>query len=95
MGQLVLYFIFTLSNTVGHNEEYVMKNKKLDFDNKSSLYYMLMEHAGIADETNGQRLKGCSVDQMFDDMFEQQETARAVDEPEPKYKCKLKRGLEL
>ena len=63
-----------------------MKNKKLDFDNKSSLYYMLMEHAGIADETNGQRLAGCSVDQMFDDMFEQQETSRAVDEPAIKYK---------
>ena len=47
---------------------------------------MLMEHAGVADETNGQRLAGCSVDQMFDDMFEQQETSRAVDEPEPKYK---------
>ena len=72
-----------------------MKNKKLDFDNKSSLYYMLMEHAGVASETDGQRLKGCSVDQMFDDMFEQQETSRAVDAPEPKYKCKLKRGLEI
>ena len=51
------------------NEVCIMK--KLDFDNH--LYYLLMDHAGIADETNGQRLAGCSVDQMFDDMFDKQE----------------------
>jgi len=28
--------------------------KKLDFDNKNSLYYLLMEHAGIAGETDGE-----------------------------------------
>ena len=51
--------------------------KKLDFDNKNSLYYLLMEHAGIAGETDGERLKGLSVDQMFDEILGQQE------EPEP------------
>ena len=54
-----------------------MKNKKLDFDNKSSLYYLLMEHAGVASETDGQRLNGCSVDQMFDELLRDQE------QPEP------------
>ena len=49
--------------------------KKLDFNN--SLYYLLMEHAGVASETDGQRLKGCSVDQMFDDLLRDQE------QPEP------------
>ena len=44
---------------------------------KNSLYYLLMEHAGIADETDGERLKGLSVDQMFDELLGQQE------EPEP------------
>ena len=44
---------------------------KIDFNN--SLYYLLMDHADIADETDGQRLAGCSVDQMFDDMFDKQE----------------------
>jgi hypothetical protein len=49
--------------------------KKLDFNN--SLYYLLMDHAGIASETDGQRLAGCSVDQMFDDLLRDQ------DQPEP------------
>lgn len=49
---------------------------KSDF-HKNSLYYLLMEHAGIADETEGERLKGCSVDQMFDALLRDQE------EPEP------------
>ena len=49
--------------------------KKLDFNN--SLYYLLMDHAGIANETDGQRLAGCSVDQMFDDLLRDQE------QPEP------------
>ena len=49
--------------------------KKLDFNN--SLYYLLMDHAGVSHETDGQRLKGCSVDQMFDDLLRDQ------DEPEP------------
>lgn len=53
--------------------------EKLDFNN-NSLYYLLMDHAGIAEETYGQRLAGCSVDQMFDDMFEREFTARAVSE---------------
>jgi len=56
------------------NEVFIME--KLDFNN--SLYYLLMDHAGVADETDGQRLAGCSVDQMFDDMFEREFTARAV-----------------
>jgi hypothetical protein len=60
--------------------------KKLDFNN--SLYYLLMDHAGISDETDGQRLAGCSVDQMFDDMFEQQATATAVNEEPIKHKSK-------
>jgi len=51
--------------------------KKLDFDNKNSLYYLLMEHAGIASETEGQKMAGLSVDQMFDEILGQQE------EPEP------------
>jgi len=51
--------------------------KKLDFDNKNSLYYLLMEHAGIAGETEGQKMAGLSVDQMFDEILGQQE------EPEP------------
>ncbi len=55
-----------------------MKNKKLDFDNQSSLYYLLMEHAGVAEETDGQRLNGCSVDQMFDDLLRDQEPQAAV-----------------
>jgi hypothetical protein len=45
--------------------------KKLDFNN--SLYYLLMDHADILDETDGQRLAGCSVDQMFDDLYDLQE----------------------
>jgi len=45
--------------------------KKLDFNN--SLYYLLMDHADILDETEGQRLRGCSVDQMFDDLYDLQE----------------------
>ena len=49
--------------------------KKLDFNN--SLYYLLMDHAGISHETDGQRLSGCSVDQMFDDLLRDQE------QPEP------------
>ena len=49
---------------------------KLDF-NKNSLYYLLMDHAGISHETDGQRLSGCSVDQMFDDLLRDQE------QPEP------------
>ena len=44
---------------------------------KNSLYYLLMEHAGVADETDGERLKGLSVDQMVDEILGQQE------EPEP------------
>ena len=44
---------------------------KLDFNNH--LYYLLMDHADVASETDGQRLAGCSVDQMFDDMFDKQE----------------------
>lgn len=44
--------------------------KKLDFDN--SLYYLLMDHADVLDETDGQRLSGCSVDQMFDDLYDLQ-----------------------
>lgn len=55
-----------------------MKNKKLDFDNKSSLYYLLMEHAGVADETDGQRLAGCSVDQMFDDLLRDQDQPESM-----------------
>jgi hypothetical protein len=48
---------------------------KLDFNN--SLYYLLMDHADVlADETDGQRLAGCSVDQMFDDMLRDQEPGR-------------------
>ncbi len=50
---------------------------KLDF-NKNSLYYLLMDHAGIADETDGQRLRGCSVDQMFDDLLRDQEQPESV-----------------
>ena len=50
-----------------------MKNKKLDFDNQSSLYYLLMEHAGVADETDGQRLAGCSLDQLIDDLLREQD----------------------
>ena len=49
---------------------------KLDFNN--SLYYLLMDHADIADETHGQRLRGCSVDQMFDDILRDQEPQTAV-----------------
>ena len=49
---------------------------KLDFNN--SLYYLLMEHAGIAEETDGQRLNGCSVDQMFDDLLRDQEQPESV-----------------
>ena len=45
--------------------------KKLDFNN--SLYHLLMDHAGVSNETDGQRLKGCSVDQMFDDLLRDQE----------------------
>lgn len=41
--------------------------KKLDFNNQ--LYYLLMDHADVLDETDGQRLAGCSVDQMFDDLY--------------------------
>ena len=48
---------------------------KLDFKNK--LYYLLMDHADVLDETDGQRLAGCSVDQMFDDLLRDQV------EPEP------------
>jgi len=44
---------------------------KLDFNN--SLYYLLMDHADVLDETDGQRLAGCSVDQMFDDLLRDQE----------------------
>ena len=47
---------------------------KLDFDN--FLYFALMEHADVLDETDGQRLAGCSVDQMFDDIFDSQVTDR-------------------
>ena len=50
-------------------------NNKLDFKNK--LYYLLMDHADVLDETDGQRLAGCSVDQMFDDLLRDQ------DSPEP------------
>jgi len=70
----VCFLCINLSNTVGHNNE-VFIMKKLDFNN--SLYYLLMDHAGIANETDGQRLKGCSVDQMFDDLLRDQE------QPEP------------
>jgi len=49
---------------------------KLDFNN--SLYYLLMEHADVLDETDGQRLAGCSVDQMFDDLLRDQEPKVAV-----------------
>lgn len=48
---------------------------KLDFKNK--LYYLLMDHADALDETDGQRLAGCSIDQMFDDLLRDQV------EPEP------------
>lgn len=48
---------------------YDMNN--LDFDN--FLYFALMEHADVLDETDGQRLAGCSVDQMFDDLYDLQE----------------------
>lgn len=44
---------------------------KLDFKNK--LYYLLMDHADVLDETDGQRLSGCSVDQMFDDLLRDQD----------------------
>jgi len=44
---------------------------------KNSLYYLLMEHAGIADQTDGEKMAGLSVDQMFDEILRQQE------EPEP------------
>ena len=49
---------------------------KLDFNN--SLYYLLMDHAGIAEETDGQRLAGCSVDQMFDDLLRDQEQPESM-----------------
>lgn len=48
-----------------------MTNKKLDFNNH--LYYLLMDHADVLDETDGQRLAGCSVDQMFDDLYDLQD----------------------
>ena len=32
-----------------------------------------MDHADVLDETDGQRLAGCSVDQMFDDLLRDQE----------------------
>ena len=48
-----------------------MTNKRLDFNNH--LYYLLMDHADVLDETDGQRLAGCSVDQMFDDLYGLQE----------------------
>jgi hypothetical protein len=41
---------------------------KLDFDNRLYHLYQLMPDS----ETDGQRLAGCSVDQMFDDMFDSQ-----------------------
>ena len=44
---------------------------------KTSLYYLLMEHAGITGETDGEKMDGLSVDQMFDEILRQQE------EPEP------------
>jgi hypothetical protein len=37
-----------------------------------------MEHADVLDETDGQRLAGCSVDQMFDDLLRDQEPNVAV-----------------
>ena len=37
-----------------------------------------MDHADIADETHGQRLRGCSIDQMFDDLLRDQEPQAAV-----------------
>ena len=50
--------------------------KKLDFNN--SLYYLLMDHADVLDETDGQRLAGCSVDQMFDDLLRDQEQPESM-----------------
>ncbi len=50
---------------------------KLDF-NKNSLYYLLMDHAGIADETDGQRLRVFRFDQMFDDLLLDQEQPGSV-----------------
>ena len=50
--------------------------KKLDFNN--SLYYLLMDHADMLDETDGQRLRGCSVDQMFDDLYDLQEQVEPI-----------------
>jgi hypothetical protein len=52
------------------NEERVMTNKNLDFNN--SLYYLLMDHASRSDDavySNGVQ----SVDQLFDQMFDEQD----------------------
>ena len=49
---------------------------KLDFNN--SLYYLLMDHADIADETHRQRLLCCSIYQMFDVLLRDQEPETAV-----------------
>ena len=37
-----------------------------------------MDHAGVAEETDGQRLAGCSVDQMFDDLYGLQDDAEPM-----------------
>ena len=50
--------------------------KKLDFDNH--LHYLLMDHAGIKGETDGQRLTGCRVDKMFDDLYGLQDDAEPM-----------------
>ena len=52
------------------NEERVMTNKKLDFNN--SLYYLLMDHASPSDDavySSGVQ----NVDQLFDQMFDEQD----------------------
>ncbi len=66
MCNSVTHSFYIYRVTVLHTNE-VFTMKKLDFNNH--LYYLLMDHADVLDETDGQRLAGCSVDQMFDDLY--------------------------
>ena len=64
---------------------------KLDFDNRLYHLYQLMPDG----ETDGQRLAGCSVDQMFDDMFDSQviDTYQMAFDPPPFNSSELRNSV--
>ena len=75
MCNSVTHTFYIYRVTVLHTNK-VSIMKTLDFNNQ--LYYLLMDHADVLDETDGQRLAGCSVDQMFDDLYGLQDDAEPM-----------------